>query len=43
MSPTARYFDEDVVRIRKWDSQFDFAGGINLPKIINCLGTGKLF
>eukprot|EP01147_Barroeca_monosierra_P009359 gene9359-1618_t len=39
VSPTARYFDEDVVRIRKWDSQFDFAGGINLPKIINCLGT----
>lgn len=37
MDPTGRY--ENLVTIRSFKPEFRLAGGLNLPKIIDCVGS----
>lgn len=37
MDPTGRY--ENLVTIRSFKPEFRLAGGLNLPKIIDCIGS----
>eukprot|EP00055_Hartaetosiga_balthica_P017447 m.117155 g.117155 ORF g.117155 m.117155 type:complete len:1593 (+) comp9318_c2_seq3:129-4907(+) len=43
VEPTGVY-DENIVYIHKWKSEFEFVGGVNLPRILQCIGTdGNLY
>ncbi|KIK61745.1 hypothetical protein GYMLUDRAFT_42784 [Collybiopsis luxurians FD-317 M1] len=39
IDPTARYDPNECVCVDQYARQFDTAGGVNLPKIINCIGS----
>eukprot|EP00043_Microstomoeca_roanoka_P019528 m.221775 g.221775 ORF g.221775 m.221775 type:complete len:3224 (+) comp17013_c0_seq1:75-9746(+) len=39
VDPSGEYPADQVVRIEGWADAFTFAGGINLPRILNCRGS----
>ncbi|KAF5387310.1 hypothetical protein D9757_005776 [Collybiopsis confluens] len=39
IDPTTRYDPSECVCVDQYAHQFDTAGGVNLPKIINCIGS----
>ena len=41
VDPSCRYPAEEVTCIQRWSGTFELCGGVNLPRIINCCGTGE--
>ena len=37
MDPSCRY--DRLVTIERFDSHFQLAGGVNLPKVLSCIGS----